>query len=131
MKFVFFVYRKSKPSPHAEDASTPSSNAPGINELIHVAASLAMPPTIPSPSTPTPVAVAAAAVVTAIASTPTAAAATAEPDITALFVEVYDCAKNNHNWNKVSSVVSNHPDWLTRIPQGLFIPYENQRHRID
>jgi len=42
-------------------------------------------------------------------------------DQNALFIEAYDCAKNNHNWNKVSAAVSNHPEWLTRIPQGLFI----------
>ena len=35
-----------------------------------------------------------------------------------LFMEAYDCAKNNHSWQKVLSVVSQHPDWLTRITQG-------------
>ena len=40
------------------------------------------------------------------------------PDIMVAFIEAYDCAKNNHNWNKVSSAISSHPEWLTRIPQG-------------
>lgn len=33
-------------------------------------------------------------------------------------MEAYDCAKNNHSWQKVLSVISQHPDWLIRVPQG-------------
>lgn len=36
------------------------------------------------------------------------------------FMEAYDCAKLNNNWNKVSSSLMIHPEWLTRIPEGLF-----------
>ena len=41
------------------------------------------------------------------------------PDATVQFMEVYDCAKNNHDWIKVKNAVANHPEWLTRVPQGL------------
>ncbi|CAF1306158.1 unnamed protein product [Adineta steineri] len=34
------------------------------------------------------------------------------------FMEAYECAKNDYHWNKVISAISEHPDWLTRIPQG-------------
>lgn len=34
------------------------------------------------------------------------------------FMEAYDCAKLNNNWQKVSSALSQHPDWLIRIPTG-------------
>lgn len=40
------------------------------------------------------------------------------PDLTALFMEAYDCAKNNYHWLKVASAVMTHPEWLTQIPQG-------------
>jgi len=40
-------------------------------------------------------------------------------DPAAVFMEAYDCAKLNNNWNKVSSSLMIHPDWLTRIPDGL------------
>jgi hypothetical protein len=40
-------------------------------------------------------------------------------DPAAVFMEAYDCAKLNNNWNKVSSSLMIHPDWLTRIPEGL------------
>jgi len=64
---------------------------------------------------------------TVAAAPPTPLATTASgTDQTAVFIEAYDCAKNNHNWNKVSTAISNHPEWLTRIPQGLFIYIKNQ-----
>jgi hypothetical protein len=71
--------------------------------------------------------------------TPTAAAAAAAPpppppstqpqpfvrpppsqsfDPAAVFMEAYECAKLNNNWNKVSSSLMIHPEWLTRIPEG-------------
>ena len=34
------------------------------------------------------------------------------------FMEAYDCAKLNNSWHKVSSAISLHPDWLTKIPTG-------------
>lgn len=37
-------------------------------------------------------------------------------DPAAEFMEAYDCAKLNNDWNKVSSSLMIHPDWLTRIP---------------
>jgi hypothetical protein len=40
-------------------------------------------------------------------------------DPAAAFMEAYDCAKLNNNWNKVSSSLMIHPEWLTRIPEGL------------
>ena len=40
------------------------------------------------------------------------------PEPTAMFMEAYDCAKNNYNWLKVSSAILTHPQWLTEIPQG-------------
>ncbi len=39
-------------------------------------------------------------------------------DPAAVFMEAYDCAKLNNNWNKVSSSLMIHPEWLTRIPEG-------------
>jgi hypothetical protein len=36
-------------------------------------------------------------------------------------MEAYDCAKLNNNWNKVSSSLMIHPEWLSRIPEGLSI----------
>ncbi len=71
-------------------------------------------PSIPNPNGQTQ----AAATVTPPPPPPPPPPIPSEPDITALFMEAYDCAKNNHNWTKVSSAVSTHPDWLTRIPQG-------------
>jgi len=35
------------------------------------------------------------------------------------FLQAYDCAKLNNNWNKVSSSLMIHPEWLTKIPEGL------------
>jgi hypothetical protein len=35
------------------------------------------------------------------------------------FMEAYDCAKLNNNWHKVSSALGIHPEWLTKIPEGL------------
>jgi hypothetical protein len=78
----------------SEEPSTPGPNQPLTDEQVEAAAS-AVP--IPIPTTPS------------------------GTDQNVLFIEAYDCAKNNHNWNKVSTAVSNHPDWLTRIPPGLFI----------
>ncbi len=40
-------------------------------------------------------------------------------DPAAVFMEAYDCAKLNNNWNKVSSSLMIHPEWLTKIPEGL------------
>ncbi len=40
-------------------------------------------------------------------------------DPAAAFMEAYDCAKLNNNWNKVSSSLMIHPEWLTKIPDGL------------
>ena len=40
-------------------------------------------------------------------------------DPAAAFMEAYDCAKLNNNWNKVSSSLMIHPEWLTRIPEGM------------
>jgi hypothetical protein len=40
-------------------------------------------------------------------------------DPAAVFMEAYDCAKLNNNWNKVSSSLMIHPEWLTRIPEGF------------
>jgi hypothetical protein len=40
-------------------------------------------------------------------------------DPAAVFMEAYDCAKLNNNWNKVSSSLMIHPEWLTKIPNGL------------
>lgn len=51
-------------------------------------------------------------------STPTVQEA-ATPDDTQVFMEAYECAKNNYRWEKVVSVISTHPEWLTRIPTGL------------
>ena len=42
------------------------------------------------------------------------------PDDTHVFMEAYECAKNNYRWDKVVSAISAHPEWLTRIPTGLF-----------
>jgi hypothetical protein len=39
-------------------------------------------------------------------------------DPAAVFMEAYDCAKLNNNWNKVSSSLMIHPEWLVRIPEG-------------
>jgi hypothetical protein len=39
-------------------------------------------------------------------------------DPAAVFMEAYECAKLNNNWNKVSSSLMIHPEWLTRIPEG-------------
>ncbi|CAF0714205.1 unnamed protein product [Adineta steineri] len=39
-------------------------------------------------------------------------------DPAAVFFEAYDCAKLNNNWNKVSSSLMIHPEWLSRIPEG-------------
>ncbi len=36
-----------------------------------------------------------------------------------VFMEIYDCAKLNNNWNKVSSALAIHPEWLIKIPEGL------------
>jgi len=94
---VLLFLRKAKTPSMSEEPSTPIPNQSVTDEQTEATATA--PPTPP----PTPITL----------STPS------EPDITALFMEVYDCAKNNHNWNKVSSAVSTHPDWLTRIPQGL------------
>jgi len=80
----------------SDTPSTPTPNQTLTNEEVHAAASPASPP----PASPPPA--------------PTASAS----DPNALFMEAYECAKNNHNWNKVSTAVSNHPDWLTRVPQG-------------
>jgi hypothetical protein len=76
----------------SEEPSTPGPNQPLTNEQMQAAHAAATPPL---PTTPS------------------------EPDQNALFIEVYDCAKNNHNWNKVSTAISNHPEWLTRVPPGL------------
>jgi hypothetical protein len=95
-----------------ETPATGSSN-PLSNELIPVSASASI------PSTPGSLLPLSNEEMQAAAATPPPVPTT--PDQTALFVEVYDCAKNNHNWNKVSSAISVHPDWLTRIPQGLLI----------
>jgi hypothetical protein len=40
-------------------------------------------------------------------------------DPAGVFMEAYDCAKLNNNWNKVSSSLMIHPEWLTKIPDGL------------
>ena len=80
----------------AEEPSTP-----GLNQLIVTEETN-------TPSTPTP----------AASATPSTNPMT--PDLTVLFMEAYECAKNNHNWKKVSTAISSHPDWLTRVPQGLF-----------
>ena len=40
-------------------------------------------------------------------------------DPIAVFMEAYDCAKNNYHWPKVNSAVSDHPEWLIQIPPGL------------
>lgn len=77
----------------AEEPSTPGPNQPLTNEEIQAANAVN---TTPIPTTPI------------------------GTDQTALFMEAYDCAKNNHNWNKVTAAISNHPEWLTCIPQGLF-----------
>ena len=34
------------------------------------------------------------------------------------FMEAYDCAKLNNSWHKVSSALTIHPDWLTKVPAG-------------
>lgn len=105
------VFRRARIAAHADAHATANHHSPAVTQLVHnVAASTisnAPPPASQASSVPT--------------ATATAATATADSDTTALFLDVYDCAKNNHNWNKVSSSVSNHPDWLTRIPQGLFL----------
>lgn len=49
-----------------------------------------------------------------------AEAATASEDDVNFFMEVYDCAKNNYQWPKVSAAINDHPTWLTRIPPGSF-----------
>jgi hypothetical protein len=85
----------STPSPN--EPSTPGPNQPLTEEQVEAAASVASAVPVTLPTTPL------------------------GTDQNALFIEAYDCAKNNHNWNKVSAAVSNHPEWLTRIPQGLFI----------
>jgi len=91
---IFFCFfRRKTLHMSSEEPSTPGINQPLTNQQIQAAAAVAPPPV------------------------PTTQSGS---DQTALFVEAYDCAKNNHNWNKVSTAVSNHPEWLTRIPQGLF-----------
>ncbi len=80
----------------SEEPSTPGPNQPLPNELIQATAAAAA-TTAPPPVTPS------------------------GSDQTTLFMEAYDCAKNNHNWNKVLSTIADHPEWLTRVPQGLFI----------
>jgi len=42
-------------------------------------------------------------------------------DPAAVFMEAYDCAKLNNNWNKVSSSLMIYPEWLSKIPDGLSI----------
>jgi len=83
----------------SQEPSTPGSNQPLSNAEIQAAYALAPPPT---PYTDEQI---------------------------ALFLEAYDCAKNNHNWNTVTSAISNHPEWLTRIPQGLFI-YRRRKQKF-
>ncbi|UJR31653.1 hypothetical protein I4U23_019134 [Adineta vaga] len=39
-------------------------------------------------------------------------------DPAAAFMEAYDCAKLNNNWNKVLSSLMIHPEWLSKIPEG-------------
>lgn len=34
------------------------------------------------------------------------------------FLDVYECAKMNKDWAKVSNALKAHPDWLTRVPEG-------------
>ena len=34
------------------------------------------------------------------------------------FLDVYECAKMNKDWSKVSNALKAHPDWLTRVPEG-------------
>ncbi len=85
----------------SEEPSTPGTYQSLPNEETQAAAattSLSSTPSLPTPPSSTP----------------------STPDQASLFIEAYDCAKNNHNWNKVSSAISNHPEWLTRVPPGLF-----------
>jgi hypothetical protein len=81
----------------SQEPSTPGSNQPLSNAEIQAASAIAPPPT---PYT---------------------------DDQIALFLEAYDCTKNNRNWNTVTSAISNHPEWLTRIPQGLFYLEEENK----
>jgi len=39
-------------------------------------------------------------------------------DLNNVFLETYDWAKNNYNWAQVSNAISEHPEWLIRIPPG-------------
>ena len=39
-------------------------------------------------------------------------------DLTQVFLETYDWAKNNYNWTRVAAAIAEHPDWLIRIPHG-------------
>lgn len=77
----------------SEEPSTPGPNQPLTNEELQAATAVGQ---------------------TSIPVTPSGT------DQNAVFMEAYDCAKNNHNWNKVSTAISNHPEWLTRIPHGMF-----------
>ena len=55
-----------------------------------------------------------------VETTPTADPPPPPPlDPIAVFMEAYDCAKNNYHWPKVNSAVSDHPEWLIQIPPGL------------
>ena len=47
-------------------------------------------------------------------------------DPATVFIEVYKCAKKNKNWNKVLSSLMIHPEWLTKIPDGLKIKILNE-----
>lgn len=40
-------------------------------------------------------------------------------DHATVLIEAHDCARNMHDWNKVSSSLLIHPEWLTIIPEGL------------
>ncbi len=98
---------------------SPGASSSISNELLHSTASTASASSTTSiPSTPGSTLPYTNEEMQAAAESPPPFPTT--PDQTALFIEAYDCAKNNHNWDKVSSAVSIHPDWLTRIPTGLF-----------
>lgn len=36
------------------------------------------------------------------------------------FLIAYECAKVNREWDKVRTALMEHPDWLTRVPTGLY-----------
>ncbi|CAF0813717.1 unnamed protein product [Rotaria sordida] len=107
-KLNIFSKKNKSPSMSDEILTTSNSNDSLSNDETQTTSAItpSTPPITPStpPITPT--------------TTTTATTTTSALDQTNLFMQTYEYAKNNYNWHKVSSVISDHPEWLTRIPEG-------------